>query len=370
MLLNQSNIFLLEFVGRHWCVILSVASWVIELGLSRARGRWPIHRVVVDDHVVGAVLETHALLILIRLRRLRCFSVVLLQLLAAWTDQLICILRIYYNLMRIVPIISIVKNLILVLNLIVIWKLGWVIHADFATTVTRVLHAVRVRVTHAAGQCRGAYGIVWSVVESTAVAATACMVHHHLGIVKFGLYLTAFIRSVQSILSTAHLPISHLLTIWCIALHLVALLVSVSRRSRLIWHLLLVKMMLRLALKMARCIVVTRRKRDVLWLNAVVPRLPQRLLMWCQATSAATFHGQKCSLTVARAILLVIIAWIRPDVRVVGLLLVIIKWLACSTFHILLWIRDNFKFIFNFINCFQNHLVLTINISFTHNKSN
>lgn len=61
VLLNQSNIFLLEF-ARHGRVFLGVASRVIELVWTTG---WSIHRIVVDYHIICAILETHSLLILI-----------------------------------------------------------------------------------------------------------------------------------------------------------------------------------------------------------------------------------------------------------------------------------------------------------------
>lgn len=97
------------------------------------------------------------------------------------------------------------------------------------------------------------------------------MAHHHLCIVKFGLDLTAFIRSVQCILPAAiHLPIANLLAIWAICCTLVGRLIGIGRRSSLIGGLLVVKVVLLLSLQMARRIVVPSSNRDILRLNTVV----------------------------------------------------------------------------------------------------
>ena len=181
--------------------------------------------------------------------------------------------------MRIVSIVATIEYLILILNLIVIWQLCRIVHAYLATTVARILHGIRVRMTHAARQSTLADGSIRPIVKTTTMAPSTSMIHHHLGVVQLGLDLTAFIRSVQSILTAINLPIRHLLTIYSISLRLIARLVRVGRRGRLVRRLLLIEMVLRLALKMARWIVVTRRNRDILRLNAVVPGLAQSLLM-------------------------------------------------------------------------------------------
>lgn len=66
---------------------------------------------------------------------------VLLELLAPRTDELIVVLGVDDNLVRIMAVVSAVQDLILVLNLIVVGKLRRVVDAYLATALARVLQS-------------------------------------------------------------------------------------------------------------------------------------------------------------------------------------------------------------------------------------
>lgn len=102
VLLNQPNILLLKFI-RQRCVLLRVTSRMIKLGWS---GRRIVFLIIVDYHIICTTLESQALRIRISLRRLGRLSMMLLHLLTARSYHLIGVLLIYYNLMRIMPIIA------------------------------------------------------------------------------------------------------------------------------------------------------------------------------------------------------------------------------------------------------------------------
>ena len=128
VLLNQPDVFLLEFAGKRR-IFLGIASGVIVLILASWRS---IERVVIDDHVVGSVLETaDSLLGLIWFRRLGCFSQVLLQLLASRSHDLTVWLN---HLVRVVAIVTAIKDLILSLHLSIVGKLRRIVHAYLPAT--------------------------------------------------------------------------------------------------------------------------------------------------------------------------------------------------------------------------------------------
>ena len=85
--------------------------------------------------------------------------------------------------MRIVSIVAAVEYLILILNLIVVWQLGRVVHANFSAAITCTLNRIRVLMADTARKRGCSTSIIWSIVEATAVAPTTSMAHHHLCIV-------------------------------------------------------------------------------------------------------------------------------------------------------------------------------------------
>ena len=133
VLLYQPDVLLLEFAGQRG-VLVRIASRVVEL--VRSCGGPIVKRIVVHDHVVGATLETHPLLVLVRLRRLRRFPMMLLELLAPGSNELIVVLRVDNDLVRIVPVVATIQNLILVLNLIIVGKLSGVVDTYFSAPFT------------------------------------------------------------------------------------------------------------------------------------------------------------------------------------------------------------------------------------------
>ena len=66
----------------------------------------------------------------------------LLELLAPGTDELIVVLGVNDNLVRIMAVVTAVQDLILVLNLIVVGKLRRVVDAYLAAAFTRILKYV------------------------------------------------------------------------------------------------------------------------------------------------------------------------------------------------------------------------------------
>lgn len=133
MLLNESHILLFEFAGKRG-IFVGVATGVIELGLATRRAA--IKGVRVHDHVVRATLEPEALLILVGFRRLGCLAMVLLELLTSGSNELVVVLRIYDDLVRVVAIVSAIENLVLILNLAIVGKLRRVVDAYLASTLS------------------------------------------------------------------------------------------------------------------------------------------------------------------------------------------------------------------------------------------
>jgi len=131
VLLDEPHVLLLELAWQRR-VLMGVSSRVVELALPGAA----VQCIVVHDHVVRATLEAKSLLVLVRLGRLGCFPVVLLELLASGAHELIVRLGVDDDLVRIVPIVAAVEDLILILNLTVVRQLSRVVNAYLSASFT------------------------------------------------------------------------------------------------------------------------------------------------------------------------------------------------------------------------------------------
>lgn len=223
----------------------------------------------------------------------------LLELLPSGPDQLVVVLGVDDDLVRIVTVVAAIEDLVLILNLVVVRQLRRVVDADLAAALTRVLEdVVRVATT------RRDIGRIACIrtIQATTVTSSSNMAHH-LGIVQLGLNLAAFVRSVEHVL--AYLRVWYLLGV----VHrvrgrsLVVLLVCVGGGCRLVVDLLLVQMVL---LRVELLAVVRARYRQILRLHLIRIDLSRHLLRCDVAWPCLA--GQQRSLAVRRTILLIVVA--------------------------------------------------------------